>query len=384
MDSRKAPIVILGSGMAGITLLRELRKLDKTMPVVVITADDGAFYSKPNLSNALAAGKSCAQLVLSSAAQLTAQLNAEFMPAIRVEALLPDEHALITAHGRIEYSQLVLALGAHPLRLPMAGNAADEVLSVNNLADYALFRQRLVQAQQVAILGAGLIGCEFANDLAVAGIRATVFDRAPQALGRLLPEQCAAFFRTRLETAGVSFQFDTSLSRIDKSGDQFAITDSRGNQSSADLVLSAIGLTPATELAKQAGIAVSRGIVVDRQLATSHTDVFALGDCAEVQGLVLPFVLPIMHCARALAKTLAGELTTVDYPAMPVAVKTPACPTVVCPPPQHSDGEWHESVTATGARAIFRGASDAALGFALLGDAMQEKQALASQMPAWL
>lgn len=380
----QAPIVILGSGMAGITLLRDLRKLDKTSPVVVVTANDGAFYSKPNLSNALAAGKSPAQLALSSAEQLSAQHNAEFRTATRVKAILADQHALVTDHGRIAYGSLVLALGAHPIRLPLQGEAAHAVLSVNSLDDYALFRQRLNGAQQVAILGAGLIGCEFANDLAIAGIRSIVYDRAPQALGRLLPEQSAAFFRDRLQATGVSFHFETTLERVEKTGERIRLTDSQGKQSTVDLVLSAIGLLPAGELAKDAGITVNRGIVVDRMLATSAADIYALGDCAEVQGLVLPFVLPIMHCARALAKTLAGEPTAVDYPAMPVVVKTPACPTVVCPPPANASGEWQESVSETGARAIFSDAAGRPLGFALLGDAMAEKQALAATMPAWL
>lgn len=379
-----APVVILGSGLAGISVLRELRKLDQALPVVVVTADDGAFYSKPSLSNALAAGKTAEQLGLSSAEQLAAQLNAEFHTATRVENIRADEHELVTDHGPVAYSRLVLAVGARPIRVPLDGDGATEVLSVNSLGDYARFRQQLEGVQRVAILGAGLIGCEFANDLAAAGIRATLFDRSPQPLGRLLPPRSAQFFRERLEAVGVSFHFDSTLSRVDRQGAALLLTDNRGLQTTADLVLSAIGLQPAVELAQAAGLAVNRGIVVDSRLATFNPDIYALGDCAEVQGLVLPFVLPIMQCARALARTLAGEAAAVAYPAMPVAVKTPACPTVVCPPPAGSAGEWQETLTATGARAVFRNAADEMLGFALLGDALQEKQELAAQVPAWL
>ncbi len=380
----KAPIVIVGSGLAGITVLRELRKLDKTIPVIVVTADDGAFYSKPSISNALASGKTAAQLAMSPAEQLSAQFNAEFRTSTFVEHILADQHALLTSKGRIEYGKLVIALGAHPIRVPMDGNAAEEVLSVNNLADYARFRERLNGAKHVAIMGAGLIGCEFANDLAIAGIQSTVFDRSQHALGRLLPERSAAFFREKLESVGVKFHFDTTLSKIERAETSLTITDSYGGQMNVDLVLSAIGLKPAVELAQEAGLAINRGIVVNRQLATSNPDIHALGDCAEVDGLVLPFVLPIMQCARALAKILAGEEAAVTYPAMPVAVKTPACPTVVCPPPMGSEGTWQEAVSVGGVRAVYLDAQGEMLGFVLLGEAVQEKQALLAGMKAWL
>lgn len=379
-----APIVILGSGLAGITVLRELRKLDQATPVVVVTADSGTFYSKPSLSNALAAGKSADQLRLNSAEQLAAQLHADFRTATTVTSILADAHELATNRGRIPYSKLVLAVGAQPIRVPLQGDGAQEVLSVNSLDDYARFRQKLQGARRVAILGAGLIGCEFANDLAAAGIRATLFDRSSQPLGRLLPPRSAQFFRGRMEGLGVEFRFDSTLSRVEREGGDLLLTDNHGQQARADLVLSAVGLQPALELAQGAGLAVKRGIVVDRHLATSEPDIYALGDCAEVQGLVLPFVLPIMQCARALARILAGEATPVSYPAMPVAVKTPACPIVVCPPPAGSSGEWQETVTADGARAVFCNTDGGMLGFALLADAVPERQALASQMPAWL
>ncbi len=382
------PVVILGSGLAGISVVRELRKLDAAKPVVIVTLDDGGFYSKPNLSNALAAGKNAVQLALTPREALAAQLKAEIRSRTRVTRLLPAEGAIETDGGRIEYEQLVLALGARPIRLPIKGDGAAAVLAVNNLADYAVFRERLMGRQRVAILGAGLIGCEFANDLRSAGIEVDVFDLAPLALGRLLPPQAAAFFRARLEAAGVRFHFDTSIVRIDCIDDGFRLTDKQGGSHLADLVLSAVGLRPETTLAQAAGLRVGRGIVVDRRLAsTNFPGVVALGDCAEVGGeggLVLPFVLPIMAAARALAKTLAGTPTDVVYPAMPVVVKTPACPTAVCPPPAGTQGAWREEVTAEGVRALFEDVTGRPVGFALTGSAAAERQALGAAMPAWL
>jgi rubredoxin-NAD+ reductase len=378
------PVVILGSGLAGISVARELRKFDAAVAITLVTADDGTFYSKPMLSNALAAGKTPAQLAMTPAVTLAAQLKAEIRPHTRVTAIATDRRVVVTDAGEIGYDKLVIALGGEPIRLPLEGNGAADVLFVNSLADYAPFRERLNGCRRVAILGAGLIGCEFANDLVTTGFEVDVFDIAPQPLGRLLPAQTAEFFRRRLEQAGVRFHFGSSIVRVERQGESYALWEARGDRHDADLVLSAIGLKPRVALAQAAGLKVNRGIVADHRLTTSVADIYAVGDCAEVAGLNLPFVLPIMQQARALAKTLAGTATEVSYPAMPVVVKTPACATVVCPAPVGAQGQWNEDATADGSRALFEDAAGIPIGFALVGAASAEKQALVNGMPVWL
>lgn len=383
-----APIVVIGTGMAGITVVRELRKLDTQTPVVMLSADDGAFYSKPNLSNAFAGGKSPAQLVASPREALAAQMKCDIRPHVTVQKIDVARRVVEVDGDELAWSQLVLAVGAQPIRLPIEGSAAESILSVNNLDDYALFRSVLMESKvpvrRVALLGAGLIGCEFANDLCGAGYHVDVFDLAPQALGRLLPTGAAIFFRKRLETAGVRFHFGSSMVRAEKSETGIVLTNREGDRLETDLVLSAVGLRPETSLAAAAGLRVNRGIAVNRQLRASVGDVFAVGDCAEVEGLNLPYVMPIMQQARALAKTLTDSPTDVSYPAMPVVVKTPACPTVVCPPPAGVAGAWHEDVLDDGVRALFEDTSGALRGFALLGSMVAEKSALATRLPALL
>lgn len=375
------PIVILGSGQAGISTVRELRKLDPEIAITVVSADDCSFYAKPTLSNALAAGKGATQLVVTPAEKLAEQLKLTLMPHTQVESIDIAGKQLITNKGPVAYSALVLANGAHPIRLPLTGTGAAEVLSVNNLSDYAGFRNKLQPGLHVAILGAGLIGCEFANDLRTAGHPVTVFDVAPQPLGRLLPPKAGAFFAEKLAAAGVQFAFTTGITTVDKTDSGYLLGTADGKQFKADLVLSAIGLKPAVELAAASGLKINRGIVVDRQLRTSAPDVYALGDCAEVEGLVLPFILPIMNAARALGKTLAGEATDLSYPAMPVVVKTPACPTVVSPPAMGAAGTWVEEEIEGGVRALFKAEDGRLLGCALLGEASKERQAVAAQLP---
>jgi rubredoxin-NAD+ reductase len=380
------PLVIVGSGLAGYTLAREFRKLDAQTPLVVVSRDAAGFYSKPMLSNALAGKKTPASLVMKAAAVMAADLNATVLARSSMTAIdTAVRHIVLEDGQRLAYRDLVLALGADPIRLPLAGDASDQVLSVNDLDDYARFAERLEGVTRACILGAGLIGCEFANDLLHRGIAPTVLDLADRPLSRLLPPPASAWLRHRLEAAGVTFRFGVAAARVDRAeGSGLRLHLSDGSALETDLLLSAIGLRPRVAMAAAAGLAVGRGILVDAHLATSHTHVHAIGDCAEVQGHCLPYVMPLIQQARALAATLAGTRTLLAYPAMPVIVKTPACPTVVCPPPTDAVGSWELSGDEAGLEARYVGSDGRLLGFALLGSATPRKQALAAQVPALL
>ena len=380
-----APVVILGTGLSGYGAAREFRKLDKDTPLVVVSRDHAGFYSKPMLSNALAGNKTAATLVMKPADKMAAELNATVRASTGVRRIDTAAQTVEFDDGSTRaYRDLVLALGADPIRLPLQGDAADTVLSVNDLDDYARFAQRLEGVKRVAILGGGLIGCEFANDLLARGVVPTVLDLADRPLSRLLPEAASARLRQRLEAAGVQFLFGVGASRVDRAAGELRVTLSDGHVLAADLVLSAIGLRPRTALAKEAGIAINRGVVTDQLLATSAPHVYAVGDCAEVEGHSLPYVLPIMQQTRALAATLAGTPTKLVYPAMAVTVKTPACPTVVCPPPIEAEGAWQVTTTDEACDARFVSADGVLLGFALLGTATTQRQALVATVPALL
>ena len=379
--SRK-PIVIIGSGLAGYSVIREFRKFDVEAPVLILSADHGGFYTKPMLSNALATGKTPASLLNSSAEHMADQMKATIRPYSRVISIDPSNKNLVLQDGeKLNYDQLVLALGADQIRLPLEGDGTEEILSVNDLDDYHRFRDALEIKKEIAIIGAGLIGCEFANDLAVAGYHVRVIDISAQPLGRLLPQAGGIFLQRRLEAAGVVFHMDTTTQRVEKSGEKLQLTFTNGETIKADILLTAVGLVPRIALAKTAGIKINRGIVVNQSLQTSYEDVYALGDCAEVDGRVLPFVMPIMHAARALAATLANKPTRARYPAMPVLVKTPACPTVVSPPNPGAKGEWQVEETQDSVKALFQNVENKLLGYALLGVATKEKNVLAKQLP---
>ena len=378
------PIVIIGTGLAGYNTAKEFRKLDSETPLHLITSDDGRFYSKPMLSSALTNGKTPEALASASAGQMAEQLNATIWTNAVVKGIDSTAQHIDVRGGIVCYSRLILALGAEPIHPPMQGNAVPEVLTVNNLGDYSLFRNAIADARHIAIIGPGLIGCEFANDLTNAGKHVTVIGPDAAPLGRLLPPEAGRALHDALTRIGIEWHLGVTATDINHRQNGLRLTLSDNTHVNADVVLSAVGLRPSTQLAKQAGLKINRGIVVNHFLETSATNVYALGDCMEVAGLVLPFVMPIMHCARTLAKTLAGLPTRLQYPAMPVVVKTPAHPVVVSPPPPDTMGQWQISSVNDGIRAEYRDANNHLLGFALTGSATAEKQALTKELPPLL
>jgi rubredoxin-NAD+ reductase len=374
-------IVIVGAGLAGYTLAKEFRKLDKQTPLHIITQDDGHFYSKPMLSNALSKNKTADTLVTTTAIEMASQLNATVWSNSNVNYIDTHNHAIVTEQQTVNYGKLVLAIGASQIKPPLKGNAVDDVVSVNNLQDYAKFRRLLENAKHVAIVGPGLIGCEFANDIVDTGRRVTVIGPGNTPLDRLLPPQAGEALQDKLSQLGVIWHLGVTADLVEYDNDGLMISLSNGEHVHADLVLSAVGLKPNIELAAKAGLKVNRGIVVNRYLQTSESDIYALGDCAEIEGMVLPFVLPIMHSARALAQTLCGKPAILKFPAMPVVVKTPAHSIVVSSPPFNVEGDWQVSVEEGGVRALFQNAEQKLLGFVLTGSAVQDKQKLTKELP---
>ena len=283
MSNPAQPICIIGSGLAAYTLIREYRKINAEHPITLVTQEAGDFYSEPMLSTAIAGQKSAEQLVTSPATKMAEQFNLVIHTHTTVKRIDPAHQkiSVMSNNGQsfdIEYSQLVLALGADQIRVPMNGNASHEVQTVNDLQDYARFRKQLDGKKKVVILGAGLIGCEFANDLASGGYHVELVDLADQALSRLLPKPIAQALEQRLSSLGVLWHLGVSIQSVSRDGDQLQVILTNGEIIQADLVLSALGLAPRIQLAKEAGITTNRGIVVNRQLKTNLQNIYSLGD----------------------------------------------------------------------------------------------------------
>ncbi|MEO7150314.1 MAG: FAD-dependent oxidoreductase [Burkholderiaceae bacterium] len=383
MTAEVDPIVVVGSGMAAYTLAREIRKLDKAVPLLIVTRDDGAFYSKPMLSTAISGGRSAAQLVMHSASAMAAQLTSTVSVSTGVDAIDPARCILRIGEREVRYRKLVLAVGADPVQPRIPGLLPEDLLQLNDLTDFERLRQALLSRKRVAILGAGLIGCEIADDLSRAGFEVTVFDLAPLPLSRLLPPLVSEALRDAMARSGVHWQLGNAVQRIDRVGDGFQIQAAQGLPVSVDVVLGAIGLRPRIAMAHDAGLRTASGIVVDRLMQTSDPHIHAIGDCAELQGRILPYVMPIMKSARALAQTLTGNPTPVVYPAMPIIVKTASLPLAIAPPQCEHAGGWTFEAGPERLKALY-GDPQAPIGFVLAGQAVGERSRLERGLPAWI
>lgn len=379
-----APVVIVGTGLAGYNLAREFRKLDSETPLLLITADDGRSYSKPMLSTGFGKNKDADGLSMAEPGAMAEQLKAEVRTHTRISGIDPGHKRLWIGEEAVFYRDLILAWGAETVRVPIEGDAADCVFPINDLEDYARFRAAAAGKRRVLLLGAGLIGCEFANDLSLGGYEVQLVAPCEQVMPTLLHPAAATAVQAGLESLGAQFHLGPVLNRLQRVADGLEAHLSDGLVIPCDVVVSAIGLRPRIDLAAAAGVQVNRGVVVDRHLKTSHDNIYALGDCAEVDGLNLLYVMPLMSCARALAQTLAGNTTPVSYGPMPITVKTPVCPLVVSPPPRGNEGVWTVEGQGADIKVLCRDASGKLLGYALTGTAVMEKLALNKELPALL
>jgi len=389
------PTVIIGAGMAAYTLAREIRKHDKLRRLLIVSADGADAYSKPMLSNAFAMGKNAAQLVSHDAAQMAQQVDAEIVAHCRVSGIDRLAGTIATERGTLAYAQLVLAVGAEPIRLALAGQAAQAVLSINHLDDYARLRGELAAidgAARIVILGAGLIGCEFAEDLSAAGHQLTLVDPNPYPLAALAAPALSRGLLAAWQGRPIAFEAGASALAVERDGEGgLLLSLSNGKCIGADIVLSAVGLRPALGLAHGAGLQTGRGILVDRFGRTSAPDIYALGDCAEytvdaggppsaapsaASTAVFNYVAPMMTAARAIAATLTGSPTAIELKAEAITVKTPGYKLALFPPPKGLAGNWVDEVDGERTVCRFFDAAGRLRGFGLSHHTLALRQQL--------
>ncbi len=380
--SNELPVVIIGSGLAGYNVAKELRKLSDSIPLVMVTQDQGEFYSKPQLSTAMTRKKSADELVVNTAEQMQQKLSMQIMTETVVSKINKEQKVIELEDGRVvSYQALVLAMGASVNQPNLEGDAQHKVLSINDLNDLRTFQERIVGAKRVAILGSGLVGCEYANDLLNAGLSVELISMDQYPMQRLLPELLGKMMAQAFADNGVAWHFGQTITAVNTS-DLGGVDVSLSSDSTltVDLVLSAIGFKPNVQLAKEAGLNCAHAIEVNHQLQTSDPHIYAIGDCASVSGSWRPYVSPILHGSKVLADAVLGGSLALQYPVMPIVTKTPICPCVVVPPESSVVGQWSVEEDGQGGLARFSANAKQLAGFSLLGSAVVQRRALIDEL----
>lgn len=310
-------IIVIGSGIAGITFAEKYRALLPDSKITILTWETSGYYSRPLLSHGFSKENIEHSIVLKSFDSLL-ENNICIISGVKVTHINTADQTLQVSGNHeldiLSYDKLILAQGSAAFIPPPFQPYTDSFFSLNSLDDLKKLRQfrQPLSGQHSppkwAIIGGGLIGCEVASDLAVSGDQVTLYHAMDRLMERqLVPEDSDTLINV-IQESGIKVLLDQAVKSIEKQGDQIAITSNNAEQILFDGVIVSCGFKPRAEIAQEAGLNVGRGILVDQYLQTSHQNIYALGDVAELpDGKIYAFILPIRSQALWLANHLAEK-----------------------------------------------------------------------------
>jgi nitrite reductase (NADH) large subunit len=302
------PLVIVGNGMAAARLVDELVKSSLGRYAIAVIGDEPRLaYNRVLLSSVLAGETGSHDIELRPAAWWR-QRGVTLKYGSRVTEIDVGRRELkIENDESVEFSKLVLATGSTPLRLNVPGAGLPGVNTFRDTRDVDLLLALAAQRKRVVVVGGGLLGLEAAYGLAKAGARVTLLHLMDRLMERQLDAPAAGLLKTLVERKGIRVLLNASTARIVGDSKVEGVELADGSLIDADAVIFAAGIRPNVALAREAGIAVNRGVVVNDVMQTSATGVFAVGECAEHRGICYGLVEPAYEQGRVLARHLAGR-----------------------------------------------------------------------------
>lgn len=302
-------LVVIGNGMAGCRAVEEILEREaERFDIVIFGAEPRVNYNRIMLSPVLAGEKTFDEIVINPA-QWYDEHNITLVSGDPVRTIDRERNAVIAASGRTEqYDKLLIATGSDPFIIPVDGHDLTGVVTFRDLDDVDRMLTAAEKGGDAVVIGGGLLGLEAAHGLTLRGMNVTVIHLMPTLMERQLDEAAGYLLRQELENRGQTILTSANTKAIlGVDGRVVAVELEDGSRIKADIVVMAVGIRPATALAKSAGLDCERGILVNDHMVTSDPDILAVGECVQHRGLCYGLVAPLWEMCRSLADHVTDQ-----------------------------------------------------------------------------
>jgi nitrite reductase (NADH) large subunit len=298
--------LIIGSGAAGVSAAKKIRQCDNDGEIAIFTDDKRPLFSKPRLPEFLAGDCSENDLETYKPVWYEKQ-RIQIRTETVVKGIIPGDKVVVTAdNARHAYDKLLIATGSHPTRLPISGFDSDHVYTVRTIDDVITLRSVAKAKKCCIVLGGGLLGIEIAHALSKLGASVTVAEYYNRLIPRQLDEEGSQLLKEVLENSGLQFMLGTQATAIENhNGEKQLVVQGRDPVSCGFIVMS-VGISPAVQLARDAGLSTHKGIIADDFLRTSHEGIFTAGDCAEHNGIIYGLWSAAMEQGEIAGENMVG------------------------------------------------------------------------------
>ncbi len=309
---------ILGNGAAGFNAAKAIRERDKTGGVYIISNEEYPSYNRPMLTKSLVAGLDAEQIAIQDASWYE-ENNVVQILGRQVTSIDTEEKEILTEDGaKFKYTKLIYALGSECFIPPITGADKPEVVAIRKLSDTQKVTELLEKTKEAVVIGGGVLGLEAAWELKKAHCKVTVLELAPRLMGRQLDAGAGEMLKSIGEGQGIAIHTGVQISAIEGEEHVTGVRLGDGTVIPAQLVIVSCGVRSNIQIAKEAGAAVDRAVIVDSHMASSVPDIYACGDCAQYEGINYAIWPQAVEQGKTAGANAAGE--ELSYTTVPAAL----------------------------------------------------------------
>jgi nitrite reductase (NADH) large subunit len=307
----KEKLVLVGNGMAGVRCIEEILKLEPNrFEIFIFGSEPHPNYNRIQLSKVLQGDTSIKDITINDWSWYE-ENKIHLYPGETVVKIDPANQVVISNEGRgVEYDKLILATGSVPFILPISGANKKGVTAFRDISDCEKMIEYSKKYKKAAVIGGGLLGLEAARGLLNLGMEVDVIHIGSHLMERQLDSIAGKLLQTELEKQGMNFLLEKHTKEILGGEHVEGLRFSDGQEIQADLVVMAVGIKPNAKLAQESGIPIHRGILVNDYMETSHSNIYAVGECAEHRGMIYGLVAPLYEQGKVLAQRICGMQET--------------------------------------------------------------------------